>query len=301
MTNHHGLREVPSFDLAELEDRFQHAFVTGHSDGLEVIGAGEMLPVIGWTTPFGRIACKRLPRFRDHLRLEKYAKVFHDYLRELTEAGVDVVPTTLLRLEGDAAEPVAYAVQPRLDEAELLPVLFRDGDRELIPGILDQVFTAIQHVLDRGIGIDAQVSNWAWHDGVLLYFDVTTPFLRDEAGAHRLDPSAFTASLPWVIRGLVTGPIGKKIMDAYFDRRTVVLDLLGNLIKERFRDLLDDGLRRANRLLDRPVTIGDVERYYARDARLWGTLQRLRRWDRAWQINVRRRPYRQLLPEGIER
>lgn len=49
------------------------------------------------------------------------------------------------------------------------------------------------------------------------------------------------------------------------------------------------------------MTAGDVRRYYARDARMWALLLGLRRLDRWWQLNVRRRPYPFLLPGRIER
>ncbi len=301
MTHHHGLRAVSDVDLTELEAVFQQAFRTGDADRLEVIGAGEILPVVGWETPEGPIACKRLPPFRDRRRLTAYAAVFHDYLEALVDAGVSVVPTTLVTPSGLGEAPTAYAVQPRLDEAEMLPVLLEKAEPGLTVELFDQILATLDRVLERGIGLDSQLSNWARHNGALVYLDVTTPFLRDEKGAHRLDASTFTMSLPWIIRGLFTGSVSKLIMDAYFVRRTVVLDLLGNLIKERLRSLIPIGLERANRLFEESITREDVEQHYARDARLWALIQRLRRWDRTWQLKVRRRPYRQLLPEPIKR
>lgn len=300
MSHHHGLRAISVPDLADLEARFQQAFVTGDPAGLEMLGAGEISLVVGWASPDGMIACKRLPPFRNQRKLRAYSEVFHDYLSRLGEAGVNLVPTTLITL-GDNGAYTAFAIQPRLDEAELLPVLFRQSDSRMVAESFDEILVTLDRVLRRGLGLDAQLSNWARRKGVLLYLDVTTPFLRDASGSHRLDTSVFTASLPWVIRGLVTGFLSQSIMDAYFVRRTVVLDLLGNLIKERLRPLIPVGLERANLLLEEPVTAADVERHYVQDARLWALLQRLRRWDRLWQLKVRRRPYPHLLPGPIER
>lgn len=301
MTHHHGLSAVSALDLADLEARFQQAFMTGRADSLEVLGAGELSLAVEWTAPDGPVACKRLPPFRDRLKFTAFSRVFHDYLEALVEAGVNLVPTSLVTLAGLGEAPIAYAIQPRLAESDLLPELFRQSDSGSVLEMFDDVLETLDRVLSRGFGLDAQLSNWAKRQGVLLYLDVTTPLLRDASGAHRLDTSVFTASLPWVIRGLVTGFLSQSIMDAYFVRRTVVLDLLGNLIKERLRPLIPIGLERANLILSEPVTAADVERHYAQDARLWALLQRLRRWDRIWQLKVRRRPYPHLLPGPIDR
>lgn len=49
-----------------------------------------------------------------------------------------------------------------------------------------------------------------------------------------------------------------------------------------------------------PLTEQQVHRYYRSDARLWATLLRLRRLDRAWRRRTGR-PYPFLLPRRIER
>ena len=99
MTHHHGLHAVSTVDLSDLEALFQDAFRTGDSSRLEVLGSGEISKVVGWETPDGPIACKRLPPFRNRKRLRAYSEVFHDYLDGLVEAGVNLVPTTLITLE----------------------------------------------------------------------------------------------------------------------------------------------------------------------------------------------------------
>jgi hypothetical protein len=95
----------------------------------------------------------------------------------------------------------------------------------------------------------------------------------------------------------------RSITGVYFDRRCSALDLFGNLHKERLAGHVGAGVEIANRLLggERPITPGEVRRYYARDARLWALLLWLRRADRFWQLRVRRRPYPFLLPGKIER
>ena len=91
------------------------------------------------------------------------------------------------------------------------------------------------------------------------------------------------------------------ILDKYYDVRGALLDLAGNLHKERLAQLLPDFLEAANRVVAPAITAGEADRYYRGDARMWGLLQRLRRADRWWQRTVRRRPYPFLLPGSIER
>jgi len=131
--------------------------------------------------------------------------------------------------------------------------------------------------------------------------DVTTPLLRDEAGRHRLDTALFLASLPWALRRLTERFLVDSLIDAYFSVRTVIVDLLGNLIKERHRAWIPLGIARANLRVEQAITVEEVERYYRQNALMWEALLRLRRIDRAWQIKVRRRPYPFLLPGKIER
>jgi hypothetical protein len=111
----------------------------------------------------------------------------------------------------------------------------------------------------------------------------------------------FLASLPWALRGLVKRFMLRSILDPYYSPRGVTLDLLGNLVKEGLDDLLPDLLPLAARRLGESLTIDQVRRHYAADARMWHLLQRLRRLDRAWQWRVRRRPYSILIPGPVER
>jgi hypothetical protein len=124
--------------------------------------------------------------------------------------------------------------------------------------------------------------------------------MRDDDGRSRLDADLVLASIPWALRGIIKRFVLADIIDKYHQPRGVVLDLLGNLIKEKLEELVDPFIASANRRLD-PLTSEEVRRYYADDARTWALLQRLRQMDRAWHRRVRRRPYAFLLPGQIDR
>ena len=113
--------------------------------------------------------------------------------------------------------------------------------------------------------------------------------------------AVFLASLPWALRGIVERFMLRRILDPYYSPRGVVLDLLGNLIKEGLGERLVEWVPVAARHLGEPLSVDEVRRHYAEDARTWRLLQRLRRFDRAWQRHVRRRPYPFLLPGPVQR
>lgn len=282
--------------VAALDTQVRYALATGDQAGLEVLGYGEISLVVALETEAGRFACKRLPRFDDDASLARYTVVLGDYLAALGEAGIEAVPSELVRVPGP--EVIAYCVQPALDPASLGPVIAGgDGADDFLGEVVE---TTVGAVGDR-LGVDAQISNWARVDSRLVYLDVTTPLLRDATGAERADLGLFLASLPWALRGPVRRFLLDDILRTYYDPRRTLLDLTANLSKERLDSAVPSTLDVVNAVVDPPVTADEVRAYYARDARMWALLQRLRRVDRGWQRHVRRRTYPFLLPPDIDR
>ncbi len=282
--------------VAALDTQVRHALATGDQTALEVLGHGEISLVVALEAEEGRFACKRLPRFADDASLARYATVFDDYLAALVAAGIEVVPSELVRVPGP--EVIAYCVQPALDAGSLGPVIAGGDDAD---DFLGEVVAATAGAVGERLGVDAQISNWARVDGSLVYLDVTTPLLRDDTGAERADLGLFLASLPWALRGPVRAFLLDDILRTYYDPRRVLLDLTANLLKERLDAAVPSTLAAVNTVVDPPMTADEVRAYYARDARMWGLLQRLRRIDRRWQRHVRRRTYPLLLPPDIDR
>ena len=296
------MRPVRVDDLDALESRFQHAFMTGDDDGLDVIGYGEITSVVAWSGPDGLVAAKRLPAFPGGEGVSAYLSVFGDYVEGLRDAGVDVVPTTAQQVTLRNGDIAVYLLQPMIDERLLGHKYLSDAEEDdAVVLLLDRVLDGVESAIGSGVGLDAQISNWALVDDSVVYFDVTTPLLRDEAGRDRLDTGIFLASLPWPLRGAVRRFMVRGIIDEYFDVRTTMLNLLAQFYKERLAHLIPLGLDRANARLERPIAPEEVRRYYAKDARLWEFLQQLRRVDRWWHLRVLRRAYSFLLPGRVER
>jgi hypothetical protein len=284
--------------LEALDQLLVHALETGDVSQLSLLGYGEISCVLAVDATR---AAKPLPPFRDAAAVERYRRTFRAYLEGLTQRGIPPLPSTLHVVERPGGLPVVWCVQPRLSGEALLPNVLRLRPEAEGGALFEEVVDRLHGAVDGTFGVDGQLSNWALMDGELRYLDVTTPMMRDATGAEMLDTSLFLASLPALLRPAVRRFALRSILDKYYDPRGVLLDLLGNLLKERLDPLLPPFLEQANRRVTAPITVTEVRRYYAADARLWSLMQRLRRIDRQWQTRVRRRPYPFLLPGRIER
>jgi hypothetical protein len=290
-------------DIERLEAVVEDAIARGDESSLHVLGYGEISTVVAWPDPTGPHACKRLPVFDDRRRFSAYRACFDDYLAELTTSGIRVVESRLVELAPATDAVVAYCVQPVLDRETLAPAILRTAERDEGRALLTQVVDHIERTVGPTLGLDAQLSNWATDpDGRgLLYLDVTTPLLRDDAGRDRLDTELFMASLPALFRPVVRRFMLDDILDPYFAPRAAARDVASNLHKEGLARWVPDLVGLANARLGIDLDIDEVRHYYRRDARLWSLLQRARRVDRAWQRHVRRRAYPFLLPGPVDR
>lgn len=286
--------------LAQLEASVEHAIATGDESALHVLGYGEISLVLGWPPGKPEVACKRLPVFPSAERFHAYESTLEDYISELGARGINVVETQfrgVARPDGIAG----YVLQPAYPRSTLATAILRaaapsDG-HPLVKAIVDSAVGAVGPT----IGLDGQVANWLWSDGSLRYLDVTTPMLWSEDGTLRLDLELIVQPLPWLLRGPVRRFVAPGIVDAYRTPRGVMMDVCGNLVKERLDAWLPLFFEEANRHVTPPIGLDEVQRYYRSDARTWAFLLWARRLDQAWQRNVRRRPYPFLLPRTISR
>lgn len=294
-------------ELAALEARVHRALATDDTRGLTVLGYGEISSVLLLDAAAGRFAAKRLPRFDDATRVERFGALLDEYLRALRAAGVKPVDSWLVALPQEDGSRIVYIVQPLLDPAGLGPKKLHAlaerpaGDQE-VARCIDAIVSATVGCVSATLGLDAQLSNWVFVGEELNYLDVTTPLLNDERRRTRLDTDLFLASLPALLRWPVKRFVLPGILGRYHDRRAALRDLVANLHKERLTDRVPEFLERINRSLEGPpLTAEECLKDYLSDASTWALLQTLRRWDRAWQRKLRRRIYPFLLPGPIER
>jgi hypothetical protein len=285
---------LESTDLVALEGAVERA-LAGELGDLRILGYGEISCVLAWR----RRACKRLPPFDGAERLDSYRHTFETYIGRLRAIGVEVVDTCLQTLERADGRHVAYCVQPILPPDSLLPAWLARADADAALSVFARILEHI-HACGRTtrLGLDAQLSNWAvTADATPVYFDLTTPFYRDESGREALDTELFLAAIPAVMRAPVRAFLLRGILDNYYTPRAIILDLLGNLYNQGLEDRLAAWLPHANGAIEPALTAREVRAYHRADARTWALMRRLFRLERLWMQKVRGKPAPLLLPE----
>ncbi len=288
-------------ELRAVDAAIGRALETGDEGHLRILGYGEISTVVEWPSATGPQCAKRLPVFPDRAAWEAYAACVETYLEGLATRGIEPLPTALQSLDRADGTVTGYCVQRVSSPGSLLHRALGRMEAAEALGTFERLLDLVVSAVSPAFGLDGQVSNWVLDGDSLAYLDVSTPLMRDADGREALDVELFLASLPWALRGLVRRFMLHEILDKYYDVRGVILDILGNLHKERLDHLVEPFLELANRRLERPIAPREVAAYYRSDARMWELLQRLRRLDRAWQRTVRRRTYPFLLPGRIER
>lgn len=288
-------------DLTALDVLMTGAFATGDVSRLEVLGYGEITTVVVCESGGQRYACKRLPPFAHAPDGDRYAKLFYEYVGTLRERSVRVVPSSLQRLVRNDGSVVIYCVQPALPAEQLAVRVLARSDAAQAIRLFEIILERILSGVSPRIGIDGQLSNWMVEGDDVLFLDVTTPMLKDDAGRDRLDTGLFLAAVPPPVRPLFRRYVVAQIVDKYHDPRGVVLDLIANLIKEGLEQHMAPFLAVANKSLQQPIDEAEVRRYYEGDARVWTIWQAMRRFDRFVRRWLLRKPYPFLLPGRIER
>lgn len=276
------------------------ALARGNEGELDVVGYGEISLGVGWPPGAPRLVAKRMPPFRDRAAFAAYRDVVGDYVARLEAGGVRVVETEVRGVEGEGGAVVAYVLQPLLPAASLGPAILAAADPGEGHPLAERIVDATLSLVGPKLGLDPQLANWSWLDGEAIFFDVNTPFLRDERGRDRMDFEVLLAAFPRPARGLLRRFVAPGIVAQYHDPRVALVDACANLIKERLEPWIPVFLARANERLERPGSVEDVRRYYHSDARTWSWIQRLRRADRGWH-RLRGRTYPFLIPGEIER
>jgi hypothetical protein len=315
-------REAPA-DARVILERFETCLDPARpaASGAEIIGYGEVSTVFAVPDLPGRL-CKRMAGFRDEAATRRYVAVVRRYLDMLEEARVRVAPTELLPLRVRRRRPVVYLLQPRLDPEHIGNRLLCSAGTAVLLACLDRILVHVRDLAlanrarsdGRAVTVDAQLSNWYFEssgDGVgpPLLVDVGTPFMRLQ-GVDEIGTDLFLAAVPPLIRAYYRRTRAvERYLDAFFDPRRLLVDLLGNFHKEGRPDRLPLAIDHVNRFFaERAPELGvtaiqaaDVDRYYANDAAVLELFLRVRRLDRFVRTRLLRRPYDFVLPGRIRR
>lgn len=292
----------------------------------QVLGYGEMSTVMTFDGGAANLVYKRMPMFHDKAELEPFLAQYESYLEHMTAAGIDVVPAAITSITPKSGNIVVYIIQEKLDGRTLANQAIHTlpaGDVERVfEAILDRIGLVFDYndTQEAGIelGLDAQMSNWAIanydpqagylpEEIDLTYIDTSSPILRVN-GEHQIDPELFLRSAPSLLRPVIRLLFVDDVMNRYYVRRQIVIDVLANLFKEKREDVIPALIVKANAFLEpeagsdgfQPVTEEEVAGYYREDARIWSIYLSSRRLDR-WLHRLLGKPYPYVLPGHIDR
>lgn len=296
-----GARAVDGGRLEAFERGFDPARPDALPRGAELVGFGEISMVFRLAHEPGRVF-KRVAGLREDEAVA-YRQVVEAYVARLDACGMRVAPIELVEVERARGRRITYLAQEAVDPSLLGNRVAKGASDAELEVLMTTILDHADAVLRRGSGLDAQLSNWAlarpgaWDD--LVYLDLTTPMMR-ERGREALDLSFMLRSLPLPIRAAMRlARADRSMMDRYYARRTVALDLVSNLVKEGMARRLPVAVEIANRWLRRhgetPLTLEEVHADYRSDARMWAFLHAVRRPDR-W---IRTRVFGQSYDWGI--
>jgi hypothetical protein len=302
--------------VAAFERGVDPARPEGGPFGCRVIGYGEVSAVLVLDALPGRVL-KRMSGFRRLEDAERYAERVARYVAALAERGVRVVPTAAHVVRGHA--PVAYLVQPLFPAETLGTAVVARADADTFARRLCAVLDAVGGLLranreGRGgveVTVDAQLSNWVFADADERprLIDVGTPLFRRDGRVETEGESIYRAFPPPLRWWLRRQRVVERYFTPFFDQRGVIVDLLGNFLKERMEARLPEALVAANAWLARlperervaPILESDVRRYYARDAASLELSLRVRRATRFATTRILRRRYDFVLPGRVAR
>jgi hypothetical protein len=157
------------------------------------------------------------------------------------------------------------------------------------------------------LALDGQISNWAIMSDksppTVIYVDTSTPLFRKE-GVEQLDPEPLLQSAPVFLRWILRLFFLDDVMNRYYDKRQVFIDLAANLYKEQRSDLIPATINVINEHLaisDKTLTLKEIEKYYREDKLIWTLFLVFRRIDRWLTMKILRRRYEFILPGKIKR
>jgi len=265
---------------------------------------------------------KKMPPFPTIGEVLDFDRLYHEYRKILTNSIGISVPEQTVKYFKHEKYYIIYAGQQRVDTKLICNCLIReldiDGAGMLYKKILEKLldvysFNQSGHTT---IGFDGQLSNWVLvpldtgpgqvkeGDG-LIYLDTSTPLIRIE-GREQLNAELFIKNAPSFLRFSIRKFFLQQVLDRYYDIRSVIIDLVANLHKEKRPDLIDNFIDISNRFLSAnsigdPLTRVEIESYYSNDVFIWRLFLAARRIDKFIVEKILRKKYTYRLPGKIDR
>ncbi len=257
---------------------------------------------------------KRMPLFENHNQALLYENNYHEYCRLLNEAGIELPEHETFVIKKSDDLYILYIAQEQFESADFCHKLIHTEDRDTLDTMLSKLAGHISAVWEFNklskpaieLALDGQLSNWVWKrngaDSVLIYIDTSTPLFRKNS-KETMDPDLILKSAPAFLRVIIKKFFLDGVMNRYYRKREVYIDMVANLYKEQKPGLIGPFLDLINRLNSKsdPITEKEISGYYRNDKFIWWLFLSARRIDRWVTTKVKRNTYEFMLPEKIRR
>lgn len=306
---------TPSVDLDQFERELNPLTFSAADANAQVLGYGEISTVFQIGADREQ-AYKRMPLFTDISAANEYAGNYRQYCDYLRQAGIELPPDELKSVVVPGRPVALYIIQKQYPAAWFAHHLIHSESESRIKPMLQRIGDHINRIWEFNhsrqphleIALDGQLSNWLFVDGnvetgKLLYVDTSTPLFRLD-GEEQLDPELFLKSAPGFLRWIIRWLFLDDVMNRYYDRRQVMIDLVANLHKEQRSDLVPPAREVVTPFFqaeDAAIEEEEIRKYYTEDKLIWTLFLSFRRIDRWIKTRILRQHYDFLLPGKIKR
>jgi len=284
---------VTDEDLLAVERAIRCGIETRSTEGLTVLGLGELGLAVGWPTDDPVAVCKRqAPGPEDQLDadLERMGR----FREALVAAGAAVVPTVIRTVRNDAGTRVPYLIQPKVDPAHLAENVIATSEpsatHALLISVRDTVTTVVRDDEAGGLSLDAQITNFAWDGERATLLDLTPVLIWDAASGPMHEIGNYLTAVPYVLRPAATALTRRSGAD-YRTVRGVLRQTVVYLRRIGQDRWVNAALQCFNEVVDEPITNAEVDAAFTRVGRDLPMIKRLARVQRMWATHVRKQPY----------
>lgn len=276
----------------------------------QILGYGEISSIFQLAGD-GSTAYKRMPLFKSKQTALEYESRYKEYCTYLKKAGLQLPEDETTIIEPSKQLTVLYIAQQRYPPDKFCHKLIHILDFKNIQIILEKIVFEIEKVWEFNqkhkskleLSLDGQLSNWVFLDNQLYFVDTSTPLFK-KSEIEQLDPDLLLQSAPGFLRWILRLFFLDDVMNRYYDRRQVFIDLAANLYKEQKVELIPMTIEIINNNIPsevQPLTEKEVEKYYKEDKIIWTLFLNFRRIDRWLTTKLFRKRYEFILPGKIKR
>lgn len=297
-------------DLVKFESGLDPLHLNQSKIPAEVIGYGEISTVFVIGTD-NENAYKRLALFDDKSSADDYANNYKKYCKYLRSAGINLPEDKTIIIDNENRATALYIVQSKLEPKNFAHKLILNYNEQQASDLIQKICIEIEKVWaynstnkpNLEIAIDGQLSNWVVDGSTIQYIDTSTPLFKIE-GDEQLNPDLILKTAPSFLRWILRLFFLKDVMERYYSRRLVYMDLIANLYKEQRPDLVPNAIIIVNQFLgdsDKKFDKKEIDKYYKEDKLIWTLFLAFRRFDRFLKSKVLHKRYEYILPGKIKR